>query len=130
MVTDPIADFLTQIRNAQQRKKEQVVVKSSKILEAIATILKDENFISDFSVEAQEIQNELTVKLRYVNGEAVIRELARVSKPGIRKYLGYKKIKPVMKGMGIAIISTPVGVISDKKAREQKVGGEYICYVY
>lgn len=130
MVNDPIADFLTQIRNAQQRKKDEVSVKSSKMLEAIAAILKEEGFIMDFSVNTQEIQNELNIKLKYVNGEAAIRELARVSKPGIRKYLGYKQIRPVKKGLGIAIISTPMGVVSDKKARENKVGGEYICYVY
>lgn len=130
MVNDPIADFLTQIRNAQQRKKEEVIVKSSKILESIAAILKSEGFILDFSIAEDEVQNELIVKLKYVNGESAIRELARVSKPGIRKYMGYKQIKPVKKGLGIGILSTPMGVISDKIARESKVGGEYICYVY
>lgn len=130
MVNDPIADFLTQIRNAQQRKKDEITVKSSKMLESIAAILKEEGFVNDFKVEEGEVQNELVVSLKYVNGEGAIRELARVSKPGIRRYLGYKNIKPVKKGLGVAIISTPMGVISDKKARENKVGGEYICYVY
>ncbi len=130
MVNDPIADFLTQIRNAQQRKKDEITVKSSKMLESIAAILKEEGFVNDFKVEENEVQNELVVSLKYVNGEGAIRELARVSKPGIRRYLGYKNIKPVKKGLGVAIISTPMGVISDKKAREHKVGGEYICYVY
>lgn len=130
MVNDPIADFLTQIRNAQQRKKEEITVKSSKMLESIAAILKEEGFVLDFKIEEGEVQNELVVSLKYVNGEGAIRELTRVSKPGIRRYLGYKSIKPVKKGLGVAIISTPMGVISDKKARDNKVGGEYICYVY
>lgn len=130
MVNDPIADFLTQIRNAQQRKKDEITIKSSKMLESIAAILKEEGFILDYKVEEQDVQNELVVVLKYVNGEGAIRELTRVSKPGIRRYLGYKNIKPVKKGLGVAIISTPMGVISDKKARENKVGGEYICYVY
>jgi len=130
VVSDPIGDFLTQLRNAQQRKKDEITIKSSKMLEAVALILKEEGFILDFKLEQNQVQNELNVILKYVNGEGAIREVARVSKPGIRKYLGYKKIKPVKKGLGIAIFSTPIGVISDKKARNEKVGGEYICYVY
>lgn len=130
MVTDPIADFLARIRNAQQRKKETIVVPSSKILVAIANILKEEGFVADVKVEKTEPQDNLIVTLKYVNDEPAIRDMVRVSKPGVRKYRGYKEIKPVKSGIGISIFSTPQGVITGENAKKMKVGGEYICYIY
>ncbi|GAB4285104.1 MAG: 30S ribosomal protein S8 [Candidatus Dojkabacteria bacterium] len=130
MINDPIGDFLTRIRNAQLTKKEQVEVPHSKILEAIASILKSEGFIDDFSVVEKEVQNILVLTLKYVNDVPAIRELKRISKPGIRKYRGYREIKPVKNGLGISIFSTPKGVITGAEAVKSKVGGEYICEVY
>lgn len=130
MVNDLISDFLTQIRNAQVRKKESITVKSSKMLESIAELLKKEGFILDYSIENAEPQNFLKVDLRYVNGEAVIRELVRVSKPGVRKYIGYREVKPIMKGLGVSVISTPKGILSGESAKKEKVGGEYLFYIY
>lgn len=130
MVNDPIGDFLTQIKNALQRKKENVTVKSSKMMVAIATILKNEGFIADFEVIENDVQNELTVSLKYVNGDSAITELKRISKPGIRKYRGYKEIKPVRNGLGISIYSTPQGVITGAEAVKAKIGGEYICEIF
>lgn len=99
------------------------------MLVSVAEILKQEGFIEDYSVLENDVQNDLSVKLKYVNGVPAIRELVRVSKPGIRKYLGYRSIRPVKNGLGVAIFSTPVGVISGEEARKQKIGGEFICYV-
>ncbi len=130
MVNDLVSDFLAQIRNAQIRKKESITVKSSKMLEAIAELLKSEGFIVDYSVEQSEPQNLLTVVLKYVNGESAIRELVRVSKPGVRTYVGYRDVKPIMKGLGLAVLSTPRGVVSGDTARKEKVGGEYLFYIY
>lgn len=130
MTSDNIADFLTRVRNAIQRKKENIVMPSTRVIEAIAAILKEEGFIEDFSVEKKEVQDELTVTLRYVAGKSAISDLLRVSKPGIRKYRGYRDIKPIRKGLGISIFSTSKGVITGEKAREFKIGGEYICEVY
>ncbi len=130
MITDPIGDFLTRLRNAILREKESVNAPSSRMLESLAKILKEEGFIADFEVKKGEVQNELSVNLKYVNGMSAIRDLVRVSKPGIRKYRGYKEIKPVKKGLGLAIYSTPKGVMTGDQARKEKVGGEYICDVY
>jgi small subunit ribosomal protein S8 len=130
MVSDPIGDFLTRLRNSLERHHEVVTMPSTKMLVSIAKILKDENFILDFEVEEKEPQNELTIKLKYVNNEPVIRELVRVSKPGIRRYRGYKEIKPIMNGLGLSIYSTPSGVITGEQAIKEKVGGEYLCYIY
>lgn len=130
MVNDPIGDFLTRIRNAQERKKETVELPSSKMLEGLATILKEEGFINNFEVKNSDVQNEIMVSLKYVNGTPAIRSLKRVSKPGLRKYRGYKEIKAIKQGMGINIFSTPKGVLTGKEARNQKVGGEYICDIY
>lgn len=130
MVNDPIADLLTRIRNAQLRKQKVVSLPSSKMLVSIAGILKEEGFISNFEVEELKPQNNLKIELKYVNGTAAIRSLSRVSKPGVRKYVGYKEIQKVMSGLGVGIYSTPKGIMTDKKARELQVGGEYICFVY
>jgi small subunit ribosomal protein S8 len=130
MVTDPIGDFLTRIRNAQTRGQQSVVLPSSKMLVGIAGILKEEGFVEDFSVENQEPQNVLTVTLKYVDKVPGIRELKRVSRPGIRKYRGYKEIKTIKQGMGVSIFSTPMGVMTGQSAVKNRVGGEYICDIY
>lgn len=130
MVNDPIADFLSRIRNAIVREKTQITLPSSKMIEAMSKILKEEGFINGYSVEEKVPQNEITLDLKYVNGVAAIRNLERISKPGVRSYVGYKEIPRVKQGVGIAILSTPSGVLSGKEARKQKVGGEYICRVW
>jgi small subunit ribosomal protein S8 len=130
MISDPIADLLARIRNAQERKKDSIVLPSTNILVAISDILKKEGFIQDYSIQENAPQNELKVDLKYINGVPAIRELVRVSKPGVRKYRGYRTIKPIMNGMGIAIFSTPLGVVTGKEAVKNKVGGEYICFIY
>jgi small subunit ribosomal protein S8 len=130
MVGDSIGDYLTRLRNAIQKKQDIVSMPSSKMLVRISEILKEQGFIESFEVEQTTPQPTLNITLRYVNGESAIRELVRVSKPGIRKYRGYKEIKPIMSGMGVAIFSTPSGVVSDKTAIQNKVGGEYICYIF
>lgn len=130
MVNDPIGDFLTRIRNAQLRKKEIVEVPSSRMLASIAEILKSEGFITEIEVLKQDVQDTLKVTLKYDDDTSVIRELKRVSKPGIRKYRGYREIKPIKNGMGLSIFSTPKGVMTGNDAIKQKVGGEYICDIY
>lgn len=126
---DPIGDFLTRIRNAVVRKHDTIVMPSTRMIESIASILKREGFISDYSVETKNPQNEITIFLKYVNGESAITNLERVSKPGIRRYRGYREIKPIKSGMGIAIFSTPQGLKTGKEAYSQKLGGEYICNI-
>lgn len=130
MITDPVGDFLTRIRNAQQRLKKEVEVPSTKMLVSISEILKNENFIKDYEVVDEKPQNKLVLKLRYADETPAIRGLKRISKPGIRKYRGYKDIQKIKSGMGIAIFSTPKGVITGAKAQEMKVGGEYICEIF
>lgn len=130
MITDPIGDFLTRIRNAQLRKEATVVVPSTNMLVAISEILKKEGFIAGFEIEKNEIQNSLVINLKYVNGVPAIRELTRVSKPGIRKYRGYKEIQVVRNGQGVSIFSTPNGIVTGEDAKKQKIGGEFLCYVY
>lgn len=130
MVGDPIGDYLTRLRNAIEKKQDVVSIPSTKMIVRISEILKEQGFIESFEVEDTVPQKTLNVTLRYVNGESAIRELVRVSKPGIRKYRGYKEIKPIMRGMGVAIYSTPNGVVTDKAAIQSKVGGEYICYIF
>ncbi len=130
MVGDPIGDYLTRLRNAIEKKQDVVSIPSTRMIVRISEILKEQGFIESFEVEDTVPQKTLNVTLRYVNGESAIRELVRVSKPGIRKYRGYKEIKPIMRGMGVAIYSTPNGVVTDKAAIQSKVGGEYICYIF
>ncbi|MDQ6984959.1 MAG: 30S ribosomal protein S8 [Candidatus Dojkabacteria bacterium] len=130
MITDPIGDFLARIRNAQQRKKDYLEVPHTKMLESISNILKDENFIESVEVVEAEPQSTLVVKLRYVDDKPVIRDLVRVSKPGVRKYRGYREISPVKNGQGISIFSTPRGVVTGDEALKNKIGGEYLCYIY
>jgi small subunit ribosomal protein S8 len=128
-MSDPIADMLTRIRNAQMVEKVSVSMPSSKVKVAIAQVLKDEGYIDDFAVKAEGAKSELNIALKYYAGRPVIERLERVSKPGLRVYRGRNDIPQVMNGLGVAIVSTPKGVMTDRKARATGVGGEVICYV-
>lgn len=130
-VTDPIADMLTRIRNAVQRRHRYVLMPSSKMKVAIARILKEEGFIDDYRVIENKPQPILQIWLRYTeDGEPVITGLKRVSKPGRRIYKGRREIPWVLSGMGIAILSTSKGVMTDRQARRAGVGGEVLCYIW
>jgi small subunit ribosomal protein S8 len=128
-MSDPIADMLTRIRNAQGVKKTTVAMPSSKVKVAIANVLKDEGYIEDFAVAEDSGKAELKIGLKYYAGRPVIERLERVSRPGLRVYKGKDQIPSVMNGLGVAIVSTPRGVMTDRKARATGVGGEVICYV-
>jgi len=128
-MSDPIADMLTRIRNAQGVNKTTVVMPSSKVKVAIANVLEDEGYIEDFAVVAADGKAELKIGLKYYAGRPVIERLERVSRPGLRIYKGKDDIPNVMNGLGVAIVSTPRGVMTDRKARATGVGGEVICYV-
>lgn len=128
-MSDPIADMLTRIRNAQMAEKVSVAMPSSKVKVAIATVLKDEGYIDDFRVQADGPKAVLELGLKYYAGRPVIERLERVSKPGLRVYKGVGDIPRVLNGLGIAIVSTPKGVMTDRKARAAKVGGEVLCVV-
>ena len=130
-MTDPIADMLTRIRNANQNRAKTVEMPSSKMKEQIAKILKDEGYITDFSIDKKDVQNTLTLTLKYAeNKERVITGLKRISKPGLRVYTTKEDIPYVLNGLGIAIISTSKGVMTDKLARKNNVGGEVIAYIW
>ncbi len=130
-MTDPIADMLTRIRNANQNRAKTVTMPSSKMKEQIATILKDEGYITNFSINKNDVQNILTLTLKYSqNKERVITGLKRISKPGLRVYAKAEDIPYVLNGLGIAIISTSKGVMTDKLARKNNVGGEVIAYIW
>jgi small subunit ribosomal protein S8 len=128
-MSDPIADMLTRIRNAQGVQKTMVLMPSSKVKVAIANVLKDEGYIEDFAVTEDAGKAELKIGLKYYAGRPVIERLERVSRPGLRIYKGKDEIPNVMNGLGVAIVSTPKGVMTDRKARATGVGGEVICYV-
>ena len=128
-MTDPIADFLTRIRNGQLARKKQVTAPSSKIKESIAAVLKDEGYIADFGVTTDAGRKTLTVTLKYFEGKPVIERLERISRPALRVYKGKDSLPKVLGGLGVAIVSTPNGVTSDRKARAAGVGGEVICIV-
>jgi len=128
-MSDPIADMLTRIRNAQAVQKKGVSLPSSKVKVAIAKVLKDEGYIEDFVVTESAGKAELKIELKYYAGAPVIERLERVSRPGLRIYKGKDEIPTVMNGLGVAIVSTPSGVMTDRKARDTGVGGEVICYV-
>jgi small subunit ribosomal protein S8 len=128
-MSDPIADMLTRIRNAQMVEKVSVAMPSSKVKVAIAQVLKDEGYIEDFAVKVNGAKAELQIALKYYAGRPVIERLERVSRPGLRVYKGRNDIPHVMNGLGVAIVSTPQGVMTDRKARATGVGGEVICYV-
>ena len=128
-MSDPIADMLTRIRNAQQVNKNSVSMPSSKIKVAIANVLRDEGYIESFGVKEEGGKAELNIALKYYVGRPVIEKLERVSRPGLRIYRGRDELPNVMNGLGIAIVSTPKGVMTDRKARASGMGGEVICYV-
>ena len=127
---DPIADMLTRIRNANRVGRKLVLVPKSKICTGIAQVLKDEGYIDEYDVIDDGKQGTLRVKLKYaINGEKVIHVLDRASKPGRRIYRGVEDLPRILNGMGIAVVSTSKGVMSDRKAREENVGGELLCTV-
>ena len=128
-MSDPIADMLTRIRNAQVVQKATVLMPSSKVKVAIASVLKDEGYIENFAVTEADGKAELKIGLKYYAGRPVIERLERVSRPGLRIYKGKDDIPSVLNGLGVAIVSTPKGVMTDRKARATGVGGEVICYV-
>ena len=130
MVTDPIADMLTRIRNAKQMRYKEVEVPASKIKVEIARILKEQGFISNYKVSKDSIQNVITLELKYVQKELVITGLKRISKPGLRVYASAQDIPRVLNGLGIAIISTSKGLMTDKEARTQNLGGEVLAYIW
>ena len=130
-MTDPIADMLTRIRNAQMRGKSKVATPASRIRGSVLDVLESEGFIRGYAaVEHGSGKSEFEIELKYFEGEPVIREINRVSKPGRRVYAGVKNLPTVYNGLGISILSTPKGVMSDGEARTQNVGGEVICTVF
>jgi small subunit ribosomal protein S8 len=130
-VTDPIADMLTRIRNASMAKLDMVEMNHSIMKNEIARILKREGYISDYVTEGHGGKKNLRVYLKYMGEhQPVIRGLRRVSKPGLRRYVPAKKIPRVLGGMGVVIISTPMGILSGREARKSNVGGEIVCYVW
>jgi small subunit ribosomal protein S8 len=128
-MSDPIADMLTRIRNAQRVDKTDVTMPSSKIKVAIAQVLKDEGYIDGYAVAQEGPRSILKVDLKYYAGRPVIERLERVSRPGLRIYRASDAIPQVMNGLGVAIVTTSRGVMTDRKARSQGVGGEVLCYV-
>ena len=128
-MSDPIADMLTRIRNAQMVEKATVSMPASKVKAAIAQVLKDEGYIDGFKVKSNDGKNELEISLKYYAGRPVIERIERVSKPGLRIYRGRDALPQVQNGLGVAIVTTPKGVMTDRKARATGVGGEVLCYV-
>ena len=127
---DVIGDFLTIIRNGIAVSKLSVSIPYSKLKNSILLILKDEGFIRDFNIEGDGVKKNLRVFLKYVDGESVIHEISRVSKPGRRMYRGFKDLKPVIGGLGLSILTSSLGVITNKQAKSNSVGGEIICTVW
>lgn len=128
-MTDPIADMLTRVRNGQKARKVSVSMPYSTAKVAVAKVLLDEGYITDFEEKGEGAAKELSVGLKYFEGTPVIETVQRVSKPGLRVYRGKEDLPKVLGGLGIAIVSTSAGVMSDRQAREQGVGGEVICIV-
>jgi small subunit ribosomal protein S8 len=128
-MTDPIADMLIRIRNAQMVGHAEAVMPASKLKSSIAKVLKDEGYIEDFALRDNGAKKELAIALKYYAGRPVIERLERVSKPGLRVYKGCDDIPKVMNGLGVAILSTSRGVMTDRKARADGVGGEVLCIV-
>lgn len=128
-MSDPIADMFTRIRNAQRVDKETVAMPSSKLKVAIATVLKDEGYIDGFQIRHDSGKPELEVQLKYYAGRPVIERLERVSRPGLRVYKGRNDLPQVLNGLGVAIVTTPQGVMTDRRARQAGIGGEVIGYV-
>ena len=128
-MTDPVADMLTRIRNAQMAEKVSVLMPASKLKVAIAEVLKDEGYIGDFAVREVDGKKSLDLELKYYAGRPVIERIERISKPGLRVYKGTDELPRVMNGLGVAIVSNPKGVMTDKRARAANVGGEVLCIV-
>ena len=131
MVTDPIADMLTRIRNANQKRDKEVEVPASNLKIEIAKILKEEGFVNDYKIKKNNVQNIIVINLKYTENKVrVITGLKKISKPGLRVYVKADEVPKVLNGLGIAIISTSKGVMTDKKARELSLGGEVLAYVW
>ena len=128
-MTDPISDMLTRIRNGQKARKVSVSMPASNAKEAVARVLKDEGYITDYSVAGDSASKELSVELKYFEGTPVIESIQRASRPGLRIYRGKEDLPQVLGGLGVAIVSTSAGVMSDREAREKGIGGEVICIV-
>jgi small subunit ribosomal protein S8 len=128
-MTDPIADMLTRIRNGQKARMVSVSMPGSKAKEAVAKVLKDEGYVTDYSSEGKGAKTTLTVELKYFEGVPVIEKIQRASRPGLRVYRGKEGLPKVLGGLGVAIVSTSAGVMSDRQAREQGIGGEVLCIV-
>lgn len=129
-VTDPVADYLTRIRNAVGAKKKFVEIPSSKLKVGITEILKNNNFVNDYTVIEDNKQNVLRISLKYVNEVPSLSGLKRISTPGLRVYVGKEEIPRVLNGLGIAVLSTNKGLMTDKQARTEAVGGEVVCHIW
>ncbi|MBI9070591.1 MAG: 30S ribosomal protein S8 [Melioribacteraceae bacterium] len=129
-MTDPVADYLTRVRNAVGAKKKFVEIPSSKMKIGISEILKSNNFINDFTVLEDNKQNILRVSLKYINEVPSLSGLKRISTPGLRVYVGKEEIPRVLNGLGIAILSTSKGLMTDKQARSESIGGEVVCHIW
>jgi small subunit ribosomal protein S8 len=128
-MTDPIADMLTRIRNGQKARKVSVEMPASSKKEAVAKVLLDEGYITGFSTDGDGVKKQLSVELKYFEGLPVIERIDRTSKPGLRIYRGKEELPKVLGGLGVAIVSTSAGVMSDRQAREKGIGGEVLCVV-
>ncbi len=128
-MTDPIADMLTRIRNGQKARKVSVSMPASKQKEAVAQVLVDEGYVTGFAVDDADSHKELTIELKYFEGVPVIERIQRASRPGLRIYRGKDELPKVLGGLGVAVVSTSAGVMSDRQAREKGIGGEVLCIV-
>lgn len=130
VMTDPIADMLTRIRNANQMKYETVDMPASKLKKEILEVLKQEGYVLGYKVIKKDVQDTLRVTLKYLSNERVVKGLKRISKPGLRVYAKNNEVPKVLNGLGIAVISTSRGIMTDREARKQKIGGEILAYVW
>ena len=129
-MNDPLGDLLSRIRNAQLRSKSKVISPNSRLRESVLDVLKSEGYIRGYTVVEREGRSEIEIELKYFDGEPVIREIERISKPGRRVYTSVKNMRRINNGLGVAIVSTPKGVMADHDAREANVGGEILCTVF
>jgi len=129
-VTDPISDFLTRIRNASKAKKTRVEIPSSNMKKSLAEILKKKKFIEDYTLVENNKQNILSIQLKYNNGVSAISGLKKISTPGLRVYKSSNQLPRVLNGLGIAVVSTSKGLLTDAEARKESLGGEVICYIW
>ncbi len=129
-INDPLGDLLARIRNAQLRNKSKVSSPNSKLRESVLEVLKTEGYIRAYTVVEREGRSELEIELKYFDGEPVIREIERISKPGRRVYTSVRNLPRINNGLGVAIVSTPKGVMADHEARDANVGGEILCTVF